>query len=180
MPDKKPDNKPADIADKDVVPREDYNKLVEAQNSLKIVKEQLEKKLKETEEKKEEKKVEDEKKTWEKEKAELEKQNEELRKKAEKTVSKGIIQEKKLETKVLNKEEFKKQLEKHIPEQKKDPATFKRKINKYGYYKAPTSDFTNEQLGMALSLDAQRQQSEPHSISNFAKIGKQDKILRGV
>ncbi len=169
----------------DTVKKEDYNKVVELQNSTKAENEKLKKELdeiKKAEEKKDEKtaqeKIEEDKKVWEKEKIEKDKMIENLKKKAEikdKTkVSKGIISEKKLPEETAS-EKVKEKIDEtlgKIPE--KDPNKMGR-MARFLHYKNPSTKLYNEvDLAKAIALQAEFAQDQ---IPKGARKSKVDIIL---
>ncbi len=166
----------------DDVKKEDYNKVVESHNSMKSEKEKIEKELsdlKETQKKAEEKKVEEGKLDWEKEKEEKDKIIADLKAKVEDNtiVKKGVVKDPK-GTEATTDEKIKEQLDKHIPEAETDPKKFASNIQRYGHYKAPTTkQYTDNQLGMGLSLDAGAQATDPKLINHFANKNRKDLIL---
>lgn len=175
----------------DVVNREDYNKVVEAHNSLKAEKEKLDseiKQIKETETKND--KEADSKEAWEKEKADLLKRQEDLTKQVEEIkqgankVSKGIVPPQKLNEQgqpqePMANEGIKKELDEKLPADDFDPNRCGSNLQRYGHYKNPsTKRYTHEQLGMALSLHAGAQSANPGQVPSMAKQSKDDIMLR--
>lgn len=156
-----PDDKPVDV-----VNREEYNKIVEAHNSNKV---ENERKLKEIEMKNEE-----ERKKWKEEAENQNKQIEDLKKIAEekKPAPKGIV------TEPARQPDVKKMLDEKIPDRPKNPEKFGSKIQRFGYYKSGTTkQYTDEQLGMGLSLHAGAISTNPDLIPNAAKKSKDDIII---
>jgi len=155
-----------DTEKKDVVSREDYNKIVESANSTKTelekLKADIEAKNKETAtatEKTAQENLDEQKQAWEKEKEEKDKMIEDLKKQAETkaddtVVKKGLVKE--ADAANVTEEQMKTELEKQLgklPEV--DPKNFATVWAKYGHYKNPTTrTFTQEQFGRALSLHA--------------------------
>jgi len=162
------DKQPTDVGQeqKDVVSREDYNKVVENANSTKTeldkLKADIEEKNKASatqEEKSIQEKLDEQKQAWEKEREEKDKVIEDLKKQAETKadetkVSKGVVKEP--EASAVSEEQVKTELENQLgklPEV--DPKNFANVWAKYGHYKDPkTRTFTQEQFGKALSLHA--------------------------
>jgi len=154
-----------DTEQKDVVSREDYNKIVENANSTKTeldkLKADIEAKNKETAtatEKTAQEQLDEQKTAWEKEREEKDKVIEDLKKQAEAKpddtkVSKGLVKEPESADK---EEQVRTELEKQLgklPEV--NPNNFANVWAKYGHYKDPkTRTFTQEQFGKALSLHA--------------------------
>ena len=177
------EEKDADVKSADVVKKEDYNKVVESHNSLKSEKEKLEKELselKEVQKKVEEKKEEEDKLAWEKEKEEKDKIIADLKAKVEDNtvVKKGVVKEP-TSTEATSDEKIKEQLDKHIPEADTDPKKFASNIQRYGHYKSPTTkQYTEDQFGKGLSLDAGAQITNPSLINRFANKSKEDIILK--
>lgn len=179
MPEEKKD---ADVKSDDVS-REDYNKVVEAQNSAKADKEKIEKELSEikaVQEKAEEVKKEADKKSWEQEKKEKDKQIEELTKKVENNTPapKGTVQPPEGKVEDGEPQDIKKMLDEQIPTEGvgysdtyKTDASRLSPIQRYGYYKAPTQRFTSVDFGKVLSLHNGR------FASGEVKIGKYDDKL---
>ncbi len=176
------EKKDPDVKSDDVVKKEDYNKVVESHNSMKSEKEKVEKELsdlKETQKKAEEKKVEDGKLDWEKEKEEKDKIIADLKTKVEDNtvVKKGVVKDPKTQEATTD-EKIKEQLDKHIPEGDTDPKKFASNIQRYGHYKSSTTkQYTDDQLGKGLSLDAGAQATNPNLVSRFANKSKEDLIL---
>lgn len=162
----------------DVVKAEDYNKVVENANSLKVDKEKIEKELKELKEAQEAgaKKLEDDKKAWEEEKKEKDKAMEDLKNKAEEKVSKGLVKEPKKTD--LPATKIKETLDKEIPDDDFDPKRVGSNLARYGHYKNPTTKkYTDEQLGMGLDLNRGAKTMDPGSIPNEARTSKNDLVL---
>ncbi len=163
----------------DVVKREDYNKVVEAQNSAKVENEELKKKIEGLEEGK---KVDEDKAEWQKEKEEIQKQMDELKKQvAEKkdatTVAKGIVTPKVDETE-QKVEDPKVLLDKHLPDRKIAPEKFASRMAAYGHHKNPASKFySSEQLGYAISLHASAQNVNPELLHNNTRRQSSDVIM---
>jgi len=164
--------------DLDVVKKEDYNKVVEMHNSLKATAEKMANELKELKEKNVTK---DEKASWEKEKEEIDKKLNELNRKIEDNtkVAKSVIVEKKEEkTSTFEKDKVKKMLDEKMPPSKFNPNKVASNLARYAHYKNPiTKEFTNEQLGMALSLHAGVQRTSPDLMPTEAKRDKSDIIV---
>ena len=155
----------------DAVDRDDYNKVVELQNSTKAENEKLKKELEdvkktnEEEEKKKEiektanEKIEEQKKEWEKEKIEKDKQIEELKAKTKSddtVVRKGLAKDKPPEKTEVTHEQVVNEIKNELGElPEKNPNNFANKWARYGFYKNPASrQFSDEQFGKALSLHA--------------------------
>ena len=161
----------------DVVKREDYNKITELANSRAVEIEELKKKI---ETKTEEKKIETEKNEWQKHNEEMKKQIEELKSKVERkeqnTPRKGIVQtpgEVKIDEDPID------LLKKIIPDRKLNPEQFGSRMSRYGHYKlASTKAYSDEQLGMGLSLHASAQHVTPGLLPREARASKADLILK--
>lgn len=182
MPDEKKNDQPDDVVKKD-----DYNKMVEAHNTVKAEKEKIEKELgeiKQNAEAEDKKKVDEEKATWEKEKVDMNKTIEDLKKgkEGDKADPKGIVnplkEPPKPEGEVSTEKEIKELLDKEIPDREKTPEKFGSNIKRYLYYKEPTTkQYTEEQLGMGLSLHAGDQNVNPRGISPHANKSSQDIVF---
>lgn len=173
MPEEK-ENKSVDL--KDGVDRDDYNKVVESRNSLKLENEKLQEQIKQKQE--QEKQTEEMK--WKEENEKLKRQNEDLKKIAEEkntTVAKGIINEPpKEETPIIK---VKKVLDEKLPDRKVNPEKFGSAIQRYGHYKSGTTkQYTDDQLGMGLSLHANAQKINPDLIGMAKdRLPGQDEII---
>lgn len=166
----------------DNVKMEEYNKVVEAHNQLKLEKEKIENEMKELKEQKERESKEEETNTlWEKEKENFSKQIEELNKKLQQTQElvnakpnpKGIVQEP-ASTKTV-----KQMIDEIVPDPQANPERFGSKIQKYGYYKSPrTKYYDNQQLGQILSLHGTATRVNPDLIPPEARKSPTDLNLR--
>ena len=163
----------------DVVSREEYNKIVEAHNSMKAEKEKIESSIKAKEA------AESSKQEWQKvaeeNKAALDELKSQVAEMKDEKVSKGVVaqennQNKKM-TSGVSREELIKQLQEAIPYNGIKNTQNMSPIQRYGYYKAPTQGVSNQMLGMALSLDAGRYWSRQANVSPFARQGGDDVIV---
>lgn len=155
----------------DVVPKEDYNKIVEAHNSMKTEMEEKEKAIKEFEKKDEIRKVKyAEKKKWQKETEEKDKLKAELEAKKVKddTVKrKGIVQQP-ADPKGTEMDATKKILDERFPtEYKEGDPQLMSPLERLKYFKKPsTRIFNKEKFGELLSLQGSAQVSDPNSLPN--------------
>ena len=164
----------------DVVKREDYNKLVESTNSLKIEKEKMENELKKLKGDSERKEIEDrERAKWDEEFKKRDEAINELKKKVEANqvpVRKGVVP-----TNIVPQtpqEEPIELLNKILPNRKKVPEKFASNLARYGYYKSPsTKEYTDEQFGMALSLKASAFKLDPSMIPSESRKSREDIIF---
>lgn len=152
----------------DMIAREDYNKIVESHNSMKVEKERLESELRSLKSK--EPAEEKLRKEWESEMSGVKKQMEELVKKVEEKkdttkVSKGLVQDR-----ISPTNEVKTMLDEKIPDRKINPEKFGSKISRFAHYKSGmTKSYTDEQLGMGLSLHAGALKVAPDIVSSYAR-----------
>jgi len=161
----------------------DENKIVAAHNivkaenaSLKVEKDKLEKELNEMREEKQEV---EEKKDWKKEADDIKKELEEIKANAKKAeddtvIRKGVVTEpQKPETEIATKDKIKSELDAVLPDRKVIPEKFASGMARYGHYKNPaTKEFSHEDLGMAISLQASALAQNPGLIPHQAR--KQD------
>ena len=164
----------------DVVKREDYNKLVEATNSLKIEKEKIESELKRLKGESERKEIEDrERAKWDEELKKRDEAINELKKKIEASqvpVRKGVVPTSN-PSQIIQDEPIT-LLKKVLPDRKKVPEKFASNLARYGYYKSPsTKEYTDEQFGMALSLKASAFKLDPSMIPGESRKSREDIIF---
>lgn len=175
----------------DNVKGDDYNKVVEAHNSVKTENEKLQKELTELKSKQEtaekdketQGKIDEEKKAWDKEKADKEQQIAELQKKLEEkkdttVVSKGVVSDATSGAAVPTQDSVKAMLDAKFPDRKTNPDIWGSAIQKYGYYKSPsTKQYSHDQLGQALSLHKGAISVNPQMVSTAARASKDDIIV---
>lgn len=182
-------NDPTNVGgEQNSVSREDYNKVVEMQNSQKVENEKLKTELETINKAKEAEgaeaaklaaeKIEADKLTWEKEKVEKDKQIEELKAAAEAKAAnpnavnpKGVVTNPPKDPEQVTQEKVTEGIDKElgkIPE--KDPANFANRWAAYGHFKNPQSKvFTDEQFGKALSLHQAALQNNDIELNQFQK-----------
>ena len=167
---KKEGNESVAMKAEDGVKRDDYNKVVESHNTIKLEKEKLQKEL---EDLKKETKAKEE---WAEEKSKMQSQINELKEKKENKVAKGVINE---ETQPKNESSnFKELLDEQIPDAKVDPKKIASNIQRWAHYKSGTTkEYSNDQLGKAISLQATAHSQDPSLIPEYAKKNKGDITL---
>ena len=164
----------------DVVNREDYNKVVESHNSLKM---ELERKEREFSELKNKTRTEEEKKAWEQSYSEVNKKLEELTSKIDKKedknkVAKGIVADQTNYGQEEKQQQIKSLLDKHIPTPKRAADSFASNFARFQYYKSPmTKEYTSQQIGMGLSLHAGAIAQNPSLVPSFARRERSDIIV---
>ena len=170
----------------DVVNKEDYNKIVEAHNTVKTEKETLMKEIEDLKNEKVEDKEKVEKNEWAKQKEELEKQKEELQKQVddkskEEVIKKGIVKQNE-DAKDVGKEQekvdLKAMLDKTFPDRDKNPERYGSNVQRWGHYKSPTTKvYSTEQLGQVISLVHSAQTLDPSLVNANARINKHDIVV---
>jgi hypothetical protein len=169
----------SDEAKNDAVKAEEYNKVVEAHNSMKIEKEKIERELNDMKRKDEVKTaIDGEKQKWDKEKAEMIKQQEDLKKQAENktAVAKGVVNPNTIPDEIGD---FKNKLDKVIPEAKNNPDRIVSAIGRYKHFKSPSSRFfTKQEFGYGIAAHAVAQRINPNLISEEAKASSGDIIIK--
>lgn len=155
----------------DAVKAEEYNKVVEAHNNIKMEKERIEKELNELKGKAEmDKKISEEKQKWEQEKAELLKQQEELKQMNDTKSPKGVVNPSN-----TGNNDFMEKLDKVIPRVKASPERFASRIARFQHYKSPvTKEFTNRDVGMGIALLADAQRINPDLVPHEARKSSND------
>ena len=163
-----------DKTENDAVKAEDYNRVVEAHNGMKMEKEKMEKELNEMKGKEMMEKVrEEEKKKWEQEKTELLKQQEELKKMNDTKVPKGRVNEPSTDVGFMDK------LDKIIPKARVNTERFASKIASLKHFKSPiTKEFTTRDMGLGFGLLADAQRMNPDLIPAEARKSNDDIQIR--
>ena len=167
----------------DTISRSEYNKIVESHNSMKLEKEKIENELKTIKETKSEdvNKMNVELAEWKSYKENIDNQLAELKKKAEdnKPVAKGIVPTQAQAGDYPPEiSKAKALLDRTFPERKANPERYGSAIQRYGYYKnGTTKAYTDEQLGMGLSLLASAQRLNPDMIAPELKKSSSDILI---